>query len=230
MTIRASLPPAFTTPVTTREGDTPHGPARVHLHPADRPWAALVLGHGAGGGVTARDLVAVTDAARADGVSVALVEQPYRVAGRRSPAPAPRLDAAWTAVVEDLLGNELRGLPLVVGGRSSGARVACRTAAATGARGVLCLAFPLQPPRRSSGGPAPSRLPELDGAGVPVLVVQGEHDPFGIPPEAAGRTVVLVPGDHGLKADVGAVAAAVRAWLRRVLDPAAATPSQAAHP
>ena len=132
------------------ELDTPHGQANAHLHPAEEPRAALVLGHGAAGGVTARDLVAVTDVARAEGVSVVLVEQPYRVAGRRSPAPARQLDAAWTAVVDQLRAGELRGLPLIVGGRSSGARVACRTAAATGAVGVLCLAFPLQPPRRAA--------------------------------------------------------------------------------
>src|SRR5437867_504040 len=111
--------------------ETPHGPAHAHLHPAHNARAALVLGHGAGGGVTARDLVAVTGAAESQGVTVALVEQPYRVAGRRSPAPARQLDAAWTAVLERLIADELRGLPLVVGGRSAGARVACRTAAAT---------------------------------------------------------------------------------------------------
>jgi len=209
--------------VSTLPVDTPHGPANVHLQPADEPRAALVLGHGAGGGVASRDLVAVTGAARADGISVALVEQPYRVAGRRSPAPAPRLDAAWIAVVEHLLAGALRGLPLVVGGRSSGARVACRTAEATGALGVLCLAFPLQPPRRSPKPPAPSRLSELDAVRVPTLIVQGENDPFGIPPAAAGRTVVLVPGDHSLRTDLGAVAGAVRSWLPRLLDQAAAT-------
>ena len=107
-----------------------------------------MLGHGAGGGVTARDLVAAAETAVAQGVAVALVEQPYRVAGRRSPAPAHQLDTAWTAVVERLRSAELEGLPLVVGGRSSGARVACRTAGATGAAGVLCLAFPLQPAAR----------------------------------------------------------------------------------
>ena len=110
-----------------------------------------MLGHGAGGGVRARDLVAVTGVARSLGISVVLVEQPYRVAGRRSPAPATQLDAAWIAVVEHLRTRTLEGLPLLVGGRSSGARVACRTAGATGAIGVLCLAFPLQPPRRSGG-------------------------------------------------------------------------------
>ena len=195
------------------ELDTPHGQANAHLHPAADAAAALVLGHGAAGGVTARDLVAVTNVASAAGVTVALIEQPYRVAGRRSPAPAHQLDAAWTAVVDQLLAGALRGLPLIVGGRSSGARVACRTAEATGAVGVLCLAFPLQPPRRTS--PAPSRLSELDAVTVPTLVVQGSRDAFGIPPAGPARTVVEVAADHSLKTDLDAVAAAVRTWLPR---------------
>jgi predicted alpha/beta-hydrolase family hydrolase len=203
--------------VTVLGVDTPHGPANAHLHPADEPRAALVLGHGAAGGVTSGDLVAATEAALSENVSVALVEQPYRVAGRRSPAPAHQLDAAWTAVVEHLLADDLRGLPLVVGGRSLGARVACRTAAETGAVGVLCLAFPLQPPRRSAGSASPSRLPELDAVTVPTLVVQGERDRFGMPPASSRRTVTPVPGDHGLKADLDAVAAAVRTWLPGVV-------------
>jgi uncharacterized protein len=194
------------------EFETPHGPARVHLHAVDEPVAALVLGHGAAGGVSAPDLVATTDAAVAEGLTVALVEQPYRVAGRRSPAPARQLDAAWTAVVEHLREGELEGLPLLVGGRSLGARVACRTAEETGAVGVLCLAFPLQPPRKGSQ----SRLSELDDVRLPTLVVQGERDPFGMPPAAANRTVVQVPGDHGLKTDLDAIAGAVRGWLPNV--------------
>lgn len=157
--------------------------------------------------------MAVTDVARSEGVSVVLVEQPYRVAGRRSPAPARQLDAAWTAVIGHLLARELRGLPLVVGGRSLGARVACRTAEECGAVGVLCLAFPFQPPRRSGGAAPPSRLHELDAVTVPTLVVQGARDRFGIPPATARRTVVQVPGDHSLRTDLEAVAAAVRAWL-----------------
>jgi uncharacterized protein len=189
--------------------ETPHGPARVHLHPVEGAAAALVLGHGAGGGVSAPDLAAAKEAALAEGLSVALVEQPYRVAGRRSPAPAHQLDAAWTAVLEHLREGELQGLSLVVGGRSLGARVACRTADAAGAVGVLCLAFPLQPPRSGSQ----SRLSELDEVRVPTLVVQGERDPFGTPPAGTHRTVVQVPGDHGLKADLDAVADAVRGWL-----------------
>jgi uncharacterized protein len=197
--------------------DTPHGAAKIHLRPADRPRAALLLGHGAGGGVTARDLTAAAEAALGERVSVALVEQPYRVAGRRSPAPAHHLDAAWTAVAAYLAERELRGLPLVAGGRSLGGRVACRTAAATGAVGVLCLAFPLQPPARRDGTARPSRLTELDAVAVPTLVVQGANDRFGIPPAAAGRAVVVVPGDHRLTSDLEAVAAAVREWLSAVV-------------
>jgi predicted alpha/beta-hydrolase family hydrolase len=199
------------------EVETPHGQARAHLHPVEEPRAALVLGHGAAGGVESRDLVAVTEVARSEGLSVALVEQPYRVAGRRAPAPARQLEAAWLAVVHRLAAAELHGLPLVVGGRSLGARVACRTARETGAVAVLCLAFPLQPPRRAAGTAPPTRLPELDAVTVPTLVVQGERDPFGIPPAGPERTVVLVPGDHSLRTDLGAVAAAVRAWLPAVL-------------
>jgi uncharacterized protein len=191
------------------EIETPHGPARAHLHEVDAPRALLVLGHGAGGGVTAPDLVTATKAAQEAGVSVALVEQPYRVAGRRSPAPAKQLDAAWVAVVEHLRGD----VALLVGGRSAGARVACRTAAETGAIGVLCLAFPVHPP----GRPEKTRLSELDAVEVPVLVVQGERDPFGMPPPAPQRTVAVVAGDHGLKADRAAIAAAVRDWLPAVV-------------
>ena len=157
--------------MTAIELQTPHGPARVHLHPLrpippigplDEPRAALVLGHGAGGGVAARDLVAATAAAHAAGLSVA--------------------------------------------------RVACRTAAATGAIAVLCLAFPLLTP---SGA---SRQEELDGTGVPVLVVQGSSDRFGVPAPAGTRGVVVLKGDHGLKSDLPALTAAVEGWLRDQLD------------
>lgn len=203
--------------MTTLEVDTAHGPSKVHLHPAGTPRAALVLGHGAGGGVTSRDLVAATEAALAEEISVALVEQPYRVAGRRSPAPAQQLDLAWTTIVQHLANRELRGLPLVVGGRSSGARVACRTAEASGAIGVLCLAFPLRPPRRTGASPSPSRLPELDAVAVPTLVVQGIRDPFGIPPASGTRTVIQVAGDHSLRSDVPSLIEAVRGWLLAVL-------------
>jgi hypothetical protein len=193
---------------------TPHGAARAHVSPARDPRAALVLGHGAGGGVESPDLVTTRDAALECGLTVVLVEQPYRVAGRRSPAPAAQLDTAWLAVLEHLAASELSGLRLIVGGRSLGARVACRTAAETGAVGVVCLAFPLVPPRRSK--PAPSRLPELDAVRVPTLVVQGESDPFGVPPAARNRTVALVRGTHSLRSDLAGVGTAVRDWLRQV--------------
>jgi predicted alpha/beta-hydrolase family hydrolase len=206
--------------VKTISIDTPHGEASAHIQRTDAPGGALVLGHGAGGGVASRDLVAASEVALSEGVSVALVEQPYRVAGRRSPAPAAQLDAAWTAVVSHLRSNELAGLPLVAGGRSLGARVACRTAETVGAVAVLCLAFPLQPPRRKTAAePPPSRLPELDAVRVPVLVVQGERDQFGMPPPGRRRTVATVAGDHSLRKDLDAVADAVRAWLPGVLPP-----------
>jgi predicted alpha/beta-hydrolase family hydrolase len=204
--------------VTVLDVDTPHGPARVHLHQpdagaADEPRGALVLGHGAGGGVTSRDLTKVTEVARVAGVAVALVEQPYRVAGRRSPAPAHQLDTAWMAVVERLRADELRDLRLIVGGRSAGARVACRTAADSGAIAVLCLAFPLHPP----GRPDKTRLPELDAVEVPTLIVQGASDPFGMPPSAANREIVTVSGNHSLSTDLEAVGEAAGAWLSRVV-------------
>ena len=197
--------------------ETPHGSARVHLRRAESPRGWLVLGHGAGGGVESRDLTAATDAALEAGVAVALVEQPYRVAGRKSPAPARQLDAAWLAVVERLRAGVVDGEPLVTGGRSAGARVACRTAPETGPVGVLCLAFPLLPPRRASGKPPESRLPELEAVEVPVLVVQGERDRFGMPPESRTRTVMKVSGDHSLRSDLPAVTAAVRDWLDRLV-------------
>jgi predicted alpha/beta-hydrolase family hydrolase len=193
------------------EIETPSGPARAYLHRAKGARGALALGHGAGGGIEAPDLIAARDAAVGAGFTVALVEQPYRVAGRRSPAPAKRLDEAWVAVIERLRGNQLDGLPLIVGGRSLGARVACRTVEETGAEAVLCLAFPLVPPRR--GKPPQSRLPELEALDLPVLVVQGESDRFGMPPEGTHRKVVKVRGDHGLKADTEAVGEAVAEWL-----------------
>jgi predicted alpha/beta-hydrolase family hydrolase len=193
------------------ELDTPHGLARARLLPAERPLAALVMGHGAGGGVDAPDLLAAASAAGSLKVSVALVEQPYRVAGRRSPAPAHQLDAAWVSILAQLREEALRGLPLIVGGRSAGARVACRTAADVGAVAVLCLAFPLHPPGRGAD-PSKSRLPELGGVKVPTLVVQGEQDPFGMPPDGPARIVARVPGNHSLRS-TAAVKDAVADWL-----------------
>lgn len=186
--------------------DTPHGPARVHLQAAQAPRGTLVLGHGAGGGVSAPDLMLAAETALGAGFSVALVEQPYLVAGRRSAAPAHQLDAAWIAVIEQL--DPAR--PLIAGGRSSGARVACRTAAATDAAAVLCLAFPLHPP----GRPEKSRLDELDGVAVPALVVQGVSDPFGMPPRGPLRTVVQLRGDRRLASDRPGLRAAVAELLQ----------------
>ena len=188
---------------------TTRGPAEVEIFDPDRPPASLlVLGHGAGGGVSAPDLTRTRDVAVSGGVRVALVTQPYRVAGRRSPAPAQHLDEAWTAVVREIApGN----VPLLVGGRSSGARVACRTAAGLGAAGVLALAFPLHPP----GRPDRSRAGELPGD-VPTLVVNGDRDPFGVPDAGGVVEVVVRPGaTHDLRKDLAGTAAAVRAWLIR---------------
>ncbi|MBB5955192.1 hypothetical protein FHS29_001762 [Saccharothrix tamanrassetensis] len=195
--------------------DTPHGPARAELHCAPEGRAALLLGHGAGGGISAPDLVAAARAAVDAGVHVALVEQPYRVAGRRAPAPAKQLDTCWLAVADDLGARWFDEVPLLFGGRSSGARVACRTSTEGQAVAVLCLAFPVHPP----GKPDKSRLPELDAVEVPALVVQGENDPFGCPTPAHRREVVLLPGDHNLKADLEGLQRAVGEWLDRILRP-----------
>lgn len=189
------------------EVGTPHGPARITAFGDRAGRGVLLLGHGAGGGVAARDLRAATEVALAAGVDVVLVEQPYRVAGRRAPAPAGQLDTAWLAVVEHVRAR-LSG-PLLFGGRSSGARVACRTAGQGGAAGVLCLAFPVHPP----GRPEKDRLHELAAPTVPILVVQGERDPFGRPDPAPGRDVVLLRGDHSLASDLPGLRAAVSGWL-----------------
>jgi uncharacterized protein len=194
---------------------TPHGTARVHLRQVPDPVGALVLGHGAGGGVESPDLTAAVRAAHGVGASAVLVEQPYRVAGRRSPSPAGQLDVAWLAVIDALREKQLRDVPLVAGGRSSGARVACRTAEGTGAVAVLCLAFPLHPPGKA-GDPSKSRLAELDAVRVPVLVVQGENDPFGMPPPGRNRSIVRVPGTHSLRS-TAPIEAAVAEWLPSAL-------------
>jgi predicted alpha/beta-hydrolase family hydrolase len=196
------------------EFDTPLGPARVLADGSARSAeGTLVLGGGAGGGVDAPDLAAVTAAVAGAGWRVLRVEQPWRVAGKRiAPAPA-RLDVGWTAVLERLRADGQLTGRLVLGGRSAGARVACRTAAAQGADGVLALAFPLHPP----GRPERSRAAELTAVPVPVLVVQGERDPFGSPAEVAAAaptaTVRAVPGDHSLRRDLAALPAAVLPWL-----------------
>jgi Predicted hydrolase of the alpha/beta-hydrolase fold len=196
---------------------TPAGPAAAEFdRPRGAPSALLVLTHGASGGAGTRDLLAARDAALGAGAAVALLTQPFVVAGRRTP-PAPSVqDEAWLAAVTALRSRRgLRNLPLILGGRSNGARVACRTALAAGASGVLALAFPVHPP----GKPEKSRLGELDAAGLPVLVVQGERDPFGMPPPGTGREIVVLAGaDHALRRGLDVLAEAVRALVKRVGD------------
>jgi predicted alpha/beta-hydrolase family hydrolase len=155
--------------------ETSLGPARLRTHPARRPRLTLVLGHGAGGGIEASDLVALANALPMRGISVVRMEQPWRVAGRKAASPPPQLDRAWIETLTALAPRT----PLVVGGRSAGARVACRTALTTGAVAVVALAFPLHPP----GRPERSRADELLDAGVPTVVVQGTRDSFGVPAE-----------------------------------------------
>ncbi|MEV0220505.1 alpha/beta family hydrolase [Streptomyces sp. NPDC050704] len=178
--------------------ETDAGTARVTWHRARAVEARLVLAvsHGAGGGIEARDLQALAAELPAQGVTVALVEQPWRVAGKKLAPPPKTLDVGWRGIWPALTGP---GLPVVSGGRSAGARVACRTAGELGAHAVLALSFPLHPP----GRPEKSRAAELLGAGVPTLVVQGGNDPFGKPeefptgPQASYELVEVPYGDHG---------------------------------
>jgi uncharacterized protein len=178
------------------------------------PAFLLVLTHGSGGRVASPDVLAVQDAALGLGAVVALVTQPYRVKGQRAPGSAERQDAAWAEVIAALRTSVGPGLSLIQGGRSNGARVACRTAQAVGARGVVALAFPLHPP----GRPERSRAAELAMAGTDVLVINGRNDPFGIPRRAAGRRLVVLDGEtHALSRHPDAVGRAARSWLRKVL-------------
>ncbi len=198
---------------STAEITTSAGPARAEI---DRPTTAtflFLLTHGAGGGVGTADLLAVRDAALGLGGVVARVLQPYRVRGARAPgAPGPQ-DTAWLEIVAALW-QEYPGVPLVLGGRSNGARVACRTASEAGARAAVALAFPLHPP----GRPEQSRAGELRGAGVDVLVVNGERDPFGIPSSRDAARVVVLPGEtHALTRNPAAVGAAVGSWLAEMI-------------
>ena len=199
---------------------TPLGNARVHRsEAAGAVRGTLVLGHGAGGGVESVDLVAVATEAVDAGWRVLLVEQPWRVAGKRvAPAP-PRLDDGWRVVLDHARAGGLLTGRLVLGGRSAGARVACRTAAEQGADGVLALAFPLHPP----GRPEKSRAAELTGVRVPLVVVQGETDSMGAPDAVAAElrgnpsaSVYAVPGDHSLKRNPAVVAAAALSWLAQL--------------
>jgi len=182
--------------MTERQVDTPHGPARLVTHRARSPFVTLLLSHGAGGGIGARDLQVLAELLPRQGASVVLLEQPWRVAGRKVATAPPTLDDALVAAARTLRVRT----PLVVGGRSAGARSAARTAAGLGAAGCLALSFPLHPP----GRPEKSRLEELRGAGVPTLVVQGEQDTMGRPEEFPDDLdhvdLAVVPGgDHGLR-------------------------------
>ncbi|MEV1078872.1 alpha/beta family hydrolase [Streptomyces sp. NPDC050211] len=189
--------------MTTEIISTDAGDARITWHRAKKARLVLAVSHGAGGGIEARDLRAIAAELPEHGVSVALVEQPWRVAGKKL-APAPKtLDVGWRGIWPAVAES---GLPVISGGRSAGARVACRTAVELGAAGVLALSFPLHPP----GKPEKSRADELLGAGVPTLVVQGGNDPFGRPEEFPKGTYELVEvpyGDHGFavpkRAEIG---------------------------
>jgi predicted alpha/beta-hydrolase family hydrolase len=185
---------------------TPHGDARLHADRARRPIATLLLGHGAGGGVDAPDLVALARDLPREGITVLRLEQPWRVAGRRVAPAGTVLDSCLVSVADKLRPRT----PLVVGGRSAGARSACRTAHHLGAAGVLALAFPLHPP----GRPGTSRLEELTAVRVPVLVVQGDRDPFGGPEEfPRDAQVVVVPGgNHGLAVPKRGLLSQAEAW------------------
>jgi uncharacterized protein len=190
---------------------TASGPARADLDVAADPAFLLILTHGSNGGVDAVDLLRVRDVALDLGAAVARVLQPFRMAGRRAPGSAARQDAAWLEVVEAVR-ERVGAVPLIQGGRSNGARVACRTARAAGAVGVVALAFPLHPP----GRPERSRAAELRAAGVEVLVVNGDRDPFGVPDRADAAHVHVLAGErHDLARNPEAVGAAVRPWLRR---------------
>ncbi len=196
---------------------TGYGQARAEVDEPPGPLFLLVLTHGSGGGVDSPDLHAAADAGRELGGAVARVVQPYRARGARAPGSPVRQDAAWLEII-DVLRGRFPGIPLVQGGRSNGARVACRTARDAGARAVIALAFPLHPP----GRPELSRAAELRAAGTDVLVVNGSRDPFGVPDSAdAARVVVLAGEAHALSGSPALVAHAVGSWLREVLNLAA---------
>ncbi|MCP2276422.1 alpha/beta hydrolase family protein [Nocardia amikacinitolerans] len=191
--------------------ETSAGPAEIELDRPRKPAFLLLLTHGSGGGVEAKDLLVVRDSALELGGAVARVVQPYRVAGRRAPGSAVKQDEAWLEIVAALR-KKVRGVPVIQGGRSNGARVACRTAIEAGVRGVLALSFPLHPP----GKPEKSRREELLAAGdIEVVVINGANDPFGVPDPADAAEVRVIPGQpHSFRAGFDTIAATVQPWLR----------------
>jgi uncharacterized protein len=201
--------------------DTPQGPGRLYVDPAEQPSSLLVLGHGAGGGVGAADLELLAASLPALGTTVVRFEQPWRTAGRAAGAPPPKLDEAWRAALGWLMEQEWAQHPLLVGGRSAGARVACRTAADTNPVAIVCLAFPLHLP----GRPEKSRVAELLAPEAPRLVLQGSKDSFGTPDEiraaigaAQGIKLVELPGaDHSYRIARGKSSAFTPTDLRTTL-------------
>ncbi|MFB8282022.1 alpha/beta hydrolase family protein [Nocardia colli] len=192
--------------------ETSAGPAEIELDRPRKPTFLLVLTHGSGGGVDAKDILTVRDAALDLGGAVARVTQPYRVAGRRAPGSAVKQDEAWLEIVADLR-KRIKKVPLIQGGRSNGARVACRTAIAVQARGVIALSFPLHPP----GKPEKTRREELLDAGdIEVVVINGGSDPFGIPDAADAAEVRVIPGQpHSFRTGFDVIADTVTPWLER---------------
>ncbi|RJO76794.1 alpha/beta hydrolase [Nocardia panacis] len=191
--------------------ETGAGPAEIEFDKPRRPTFLLLLTHGAGGGVEAKDLLAVRDSALSLGGAVARVVQPYRVAGRRAPGSSVKQDEAWLEIVAALR-PKVKGAPLIQGGRSNGARVACRTAKLAAARGVIALSFPLHPP----GKPERTRRDELLAAGIEVVVINGGSDPFGIPDAADAAEVRVIPGQaHAFRSGFDVIGQTVTPWLRR---------------
>lgn len=195
---------------------TAAGPALAEVETPDQPELLLVLTHGAGGGVATKDILAAKKAGLSAGAAVALVTQPYRLRGASAPGSPARQDAAWLEVI-GALREQHPGLPLVQGGRSNGARVACRTAKQAAAAAVIALAFPLHPPGKA-GDPARSRAAELRAAGVPVLVINGERDPFGVPDAGDAARLVVLPGQaHALSGQPEVITAEVESWLNQIV-------------
>ncbi len=195
---------------------TAAGLALAEAESADHPELLLVLTHGAGGGVASKDVLAAKQAGLAAGAAVVLVTQPYRVRGASAPGSADRQDAAWLEIISALR-DEYPGLPLVQGGRSNGARVACRTARPARAAAVIALAFPLHPPGKADD-PARSRAGELRAAAVPVLVINGDRDPFGVPDAGDAAKLVVIPGQtHSLSGRPEVISAEVESWLNEII-------------